>query len=580
MAMIAPGIKFGTVKNESDMWKPTKTSSSSSSGSNKSPNSSTSNSLAKAVAQQPSLNKTYQTQDIGETGYVNQDSSLAMKPDGSYAYIANSLLNGGNSYSNPLENGLTYTKVTDPSSVDYSKVNPNIALNDWRGRGGAAPGEVKTDYSNSNSYSGGYSDNSIDSGSLINSQYDSIAAALKAAIAQQKNNKQLEINGLGAKYQPQKNTSEVTKNNDLRTALEISTNNGDRGGIGRQQALDTQTAGANRLNQIGLQQTSDETSLKNDIANLVLEGDVQQAQNQAARLKDLIANNQYVDETTYNRSQDSLQNALAAQKTAYEQSQDTLNRTDQVNEAMGYVNPTANVVVPDSIRQQLAQYSNDYTAFINKTTDPTLKQYATALKNEKIFSSAANLAKYGEGYKTATQKQQDFNNKATTIDNQIKELELEREKTGYMTPQEKVELETAQFNLNQAKKLAPYDLQQAALSIENAKASIANIKSTIAKRSSSGSSSSNGSTSLLTTSQALSTAKNALNATETIGTTSDGKPYTRPKYATKAAYTTWLASLPITDKQFDAIYAALDVDNYDFYEAVNAPASYTTTGSR
>lgn len=140
-----------------------------------------------------------------------------------------------------------------------------------------------------------------DNSGMINSQYDSLVSALKAKIQQSMNDKHMQINGLGQKYQPQRNQSEVQRGNDLRTALEQAINAGDRGGIGRQNALETQTSADNRLNNIDLQQQGELASLQNDINNLALEGNVQEAQYKAQQLKDLITNSQYVDETNYNR---------------------------------------------------------------------------------------------------------------------------------------------------------------------------------------------------------------------------------------------------------------------------------------
>jgi hypothetical protein len=61
-----------------------------------------------------------------------------------------------------------------------------------------------------------------------------------------------------------------------------------------------------------------------------------------------------------------------------------------------------------------------------------------------------------------------------------------------MTPQEQVAYETALFNIEQAKKLAPYDLQQAQLAIEQARASIANTRSITSNRVSGGGGSNSG----------------------------------------------------------------------------------------
>lgn len=149
-----------------------------------------------------------------------------------------------------------------------------------------------------------------DNTGLINGEYGNLLSAIRAQMQQSINNKNLDINNLDQTYAPQRNTSEVQKSNDLRTTLEQAANAGDRGGIGRQNALETQTAGDNRLNSLNLQENTAKQSLLNDIANLQQSGTQQEATLNAQKIKDLIANNQYTDTTSYNRSQDAISNAL------------------------------------------------------------------------------------------------------------------------------------------------------------------------------------------------------------------------------------------------------------------------------
>lgn len=147
---------------------------------------------------------------------------------------------------------------------------------------------------------------------LINGEYDSLVSALKSQIQQSINSKQQQINLLPQQYQPLKDQSEVQKANDLRTSLEQAANAGDRGGIGRQNALETQTAGDNRLNAINLDQKNAENALRNEIANLTLEGNVQEAQLSAQKLKDLIANNQWQQTFDLNKTGTELDNQVKA----------------------------------------------------------------------------------------------------------------------------------------------------------------------------------------------------------------------------------------------------------------------------
>jgi hypothetical protein len=113
------------------------------------------------------------------------------------------------------------------------------------------------------------------------------------------------------KFQPVRNQTELTKEQQLRTALESQTNTGDRGGIGRQGLLDINTAAGNQMNDTNLQEQ-----------NLLAQGSLEQQNainnNQAELLRQLIAeqnrqegisidNQRYQDE----QSQQDFQNNMA-----------------------------------------------------------------------------------------------------------------------------------------------------------------------------------------------------------------------------------------------------------------------------
>lgn len=163
-----------------------------------------------------------------------------------------------------------------------------------------------------------------DNSGMINGQYDNLLSALRAQIQQGINNKNQQIGGLQQKYQPYRNDSEVRKNNDLRTALEQSANMGDRGGVGRQNSLETQSSGENRINTINLQQEDEKTSLLNDIANLTLEGNVQEAQLQAQKLRDLLGEKTRAEDVNYSRSRDSVADSRYANETSYSRLRDAV----------------------------------------------------------------------------------------------------------------------------------------------------------------------------------------------------------------------------------------------------------------
>ena len=83
---------------------------------------------------------------------------------------------------------------------------------------------------------------------------NSIVSALKQRIAESRASQEALKQQAPQQYDPLRAQSEVAKNQSLRSVLERNANLGDRGGIGRSEALATQTAGENRLGAINLQQ--------------------------------------------------------------------------------------------------------------------------------------------------------------------------------------------------------------------------------------------------------------------------------------------------------------------------------------
>lgn len=187
---------------------------------------------------------------------------------------------------------------------------------------------------------------------------------------------------------------------------EIANNVAYRGNLGN---LNTQEQGV--YNDIAKRGTDAQTEYETGIAASVADADTWASEQ---KLAELGTQRDYARQDSQNNIQNDIAMAnLTGEyngKPIYNAQQDALNRTDKVNANLGYVNPTAGTVIPDSARQQLAQYSNDYTAYANANPNAELGRYARALANEKIFSSPDLLEKYGEAFKTAEQKQQDFNN--------------------------------------------------------------------------------------------------------------------------------------------------------------------------
>ena len=140
---------------------------------------------------------------------------------------------------------------------------------------------------------------------------------LREKIAQSKAEQEAIKKNAPKTFDPLRNQSELTKAQQLRQALERSANLGDRGGIGRSEALQTQTAGENRLNAINLQQQDVIDRANQQIAQLESQGRFEEAniinQQKLAELQALMSEQQRRDEIAR-------QDALRADERAYRES--------------------------------------------------------------------------------------------------------------------------------------------------------------------------------------------------------------------------------------------------------------------
>jgi len=203
-----------------------------------------------------------------------------------------------------------------------------------------------------------------------------IVAKIREYIAAGKATQQDIIEDAPGEFDPLRAESEVGKAQQLKTALEISANQGDRGGIGRQTALDTQTAGAKRLTQINLAQKKVIGNAKKEIARLESEGKFQEAQAVAAQasqeLEQLIIQAQN-DEAIAREDR-----SIARQETIRQEDLATREEDKAFDEQLA----------------NITQYSNDYTAEINRrlgtpdTEDDKLIPYLETAKQNKLAGIA------------------------------------------------------------------------------------------------------------------------------------------------------------------------------------------------
>lgn len=110
-----------------------------------------------------------------------------------------------------------------------------------------------------------------------NAATNAALAQLKQRISESVAGQRRVIDTASQQFDPLRSQSEVDKSQQLRSALERASLRGDRGGIGRSEALATQTAGENRLNQINLAEQNVIDQANAEIQRLENEGRFEEA---------------------------------------------------------------------------------------------------------------------------------------------------------------------------------------------------------------------------------------------------------------------------------------------------------------
>lgn len=176
---------------------------------------------------------------------------------------------------------------------------------------------------------------------MFNAERDMLLNQLKQKIAESKAQQDGIIKNAPKQFDPLRAQSELSKGQQLRSVLERNALMGDRGGIGRSAALQTQTAGENRLNAINLQQQDVIDTANQRIADLESQGRFEEAdiiqRQKLAELQALMKESQ---------RQDELRRGEMA--TAETQSRSDFNNTIMANynDLMGFANQLKNQGAP------------------------------------------------------------------------------------------------------------------------------------------------------------------------------------------------------------------------------------------
>ncbi len=176
------------------------------------------------------------------------------------------------------------------------------------------------------------------------------------------------------KYDPLRAQSEVAKASTLRGALERASVRGDRGGIGRSEALATQTAGEQRLGDINLAQQNEINQANQEIARLENEGRFQEAAIRTDQKQRLLSGlmGEQVRQEGIAREDTIRSEGLALDEKLRTEATATRDKEAAFNQEL----------------QTISQYSGDYQAEIDRRTaidpnDPLIPYLRTA-RQQKI----------------------------------------------------------------------------------------------------------------------------------------------------------------------------------------------------
>jgi hypothetical protein len=247
---------------------------------------------------------------------------------------------------------------------------------------------------------GGYSGSS-DIDDMYDEQRKALLAQLRSQIAQARAGYQDIINKAPQTYQPLRNQTELSREQQLAAMREALANQGNRGGTGRQALLDINTAAGNQLNEINLQQQNVVNEANRAISDLEQQGKIQESQITAdlaaQKLQEILAQQQRAEQLAQQESQ---------WQQEFEAEQAQMEFENQLKQQQ-YQNQLAAQQLEREIAS-LGAYSNDYMAEIQRRqgtsdkTDDALIPFLQAARNEKIarqLAEADNSAQ--QAYKNA-----------------------------------------------------------------------------------------------------------------------------------------------------------------------------------
>jgi hypothetical protein len=227
----------------------------------------------------------------------------------------------------------------------------------------------------------------------ISDQYDqqrkSLISQLRASIAKAKGGYSDIISKAPQTFQPLRNQTELTKEQQLRSALERNAVTGDRGGIGRQGLLDINTAAGNQMNDINLQQQNVINDANSAISSLDEQAAFKESEITAdmasQKLQALLGEQIRIDELNRDQERYSREYSDRQKQQEFNNSNTLADReAEQADKALRTEIET------------MGRYYTDFQAEINRRqstgdkTDDALIPYLQAARAEKIAKQLAD----------------------------------------------------------------------------------------------------------------------------------------------------------------------------------------------
>jgi hypothetical protein len=283
--------------------------------------------------------------------------------------------------------------------------------------------------------------------SAYNAMLEAKRAAVRAAVQKAQGKLQTQIDNAPQQFQDQRNTVAVNQSQNLQNIRRSLANLGYNPDsyVTREEMQNVNVGAQGQINQLDIAQQKLIQDAKNSISELEEQGNIEDANavaeitNQKMQTLDALRNNYMSQSDRYNsdianniyklmeynrnasndesdqlyknavidenRRKNELDAYNEATKNEYnfttEQAKNKLASDKAKWESLGYMMPDwANKEIPEDIKKQLLQYSDNYAQFAKDNPNSPLSEWARIASIQKMFDNPALLQQYGQQYAT------------------------------------------------------------------------------------------------------------------------------------------------------------------------------------